>query len=81
MLDINTVSYIVSGKSNAARLRLELLSPSHRPCVSAISEREILYGLAKNPRARPIRVLVEEFLAKMTVLPWTSQETAVYGER
>ncbi len=80
MLDTNTVSYITRGRSLAARSRLETLQSPSSPCISAISEGEIRYGLAKRQASPALRALVEEFLAKITVLPWTSQEAVVYGD-
>jgi len=80
MLDTNTVSYIARGRSRAARARLEALKAPHRACISVITEGEIRYGLARNPAAQAMRLLMEEFLAKITVLPWTRQEAMTYGE-
>ena len=79
MLDTNTVSHIVRGRSLLARARFEAMSTPYRPCISAITEGEIRYGLAKNPAANAFRLLMEEFLAKLQTLPWGTAEAATYS--
>lgn len=79
MLDTNTVSYIIKGVSLAARDRLSNLSPDEAACISAITEAELLYGLARigfgDRRANAFRA----FLARLQVLPWSRAEAATYG--
>jgi tRNA(fMet)-specific endonuclease VapC len=79
LLETNTVSYIAKGKSPAARARLEALGEDELACVSAITEAEIRYGLAKRPEARRLRAAVEGFLFKLRILPWGSKEAIAYG--
>jgi len=79
MLDTNTVSYIVSGKSPAARAKLAGLLHNQIACISAITEAELLYGLAKNPNALR-RAAIEGFFARIQVLPWGSDEASAYGQ-
>ena len=50
MLDTNTVSYIVSGKSPASRARLANLPPGELACISVITEAEFHYGLAEESK-------------------------------
>ncbi len=80
MLDTNTVSYIVRGKSPASRAKLANLKHGEIACISAITEGEIQYGLAKNPKATALRSTVEGFVAKIQVLPWGREEAQAYGE-
>ena len=79
MLDTNTVSYVTRGRSPAARVRLAALNIPNQPCISAISEGEIRYGLVKNPNPVAVRRAVEQFLAEIIVLPWGSDEAIAYG--
>ena len=44
LLDTNTVSYIVKGRSPAARARLFALKEDEVACISAITEAEIRSG-------------------------------------
>jgi tRNA(fMet)-specific endonuclease VapC len=79
MLDTNTVSYIVKGKSAASRTKLASLQHGEIACISAITEAELQYGLAKNPNATALRSAVEGFFAKIQILPWGREEARAYG--
>lgn len=79
MLDTNMVSYIVKGRSPAARARLLALKDNEIAAVSAITEAEIRYGLAKKPEATALKTLMEGFLASIQVLPWGRDEADAYG--
>jgi tRNA(fMet)-specific endonuclease VapC len=48
--------------------------------VSAVTEGELRYGLARVPVATMLRMLVEEFSLRVTVLPWDSRAAAEYGD-
>ena len=79
LLDTNMVSYIVKGRSPAARRKLLSLQGNDIPCISAVTEAEIRYGLAKRPQAIALKALMEGFLANIQVLPWDRNEADVYG--
>ena len=49
ILDTNMVSYIVKGRSQAARTRLYNLKDEEVAAVSAVTQAEIRYSLAKRP--------------------------------
>jgi tRNA(fMet)-specific endonuclease VapC len=79
MLDTNMVSYIAKGKSVAARMTLLSLKDEEVACISAITEAEIRYGLAKRPEAIALKGLMEGLLASIRVLPWGRPEAEAYG--
>jgi tRNA(fMet)-specific endonuclease VapC len=79
LLDTNMVSYIVTGKSHAARETATALTPDDICCISTISEAEIQYGLAKRPNATEFRSLMDGFLASIRILPWNGDEAYHYG--
>ena len=79
LLDTNTVSYMIKGKSPAARARLEDLNEAHTICISSVTEAELRYGLAKRAAAHALRAAVEGLLFKLRVLPWGREEAAAYG--
>ena len=79
MLDTNMVSYVVKRRSRAARAKLLDLKDDEIACISAITEAEIRYGLAKRPEATALRDLMEAFLASIRVLPWGRDEADAYG--
>ncbi len=73
------VSYIAKGRSSAARTRLLGLKDDEVACISAITEAEIRYGLAKRPEATALKALMDGFLASIHVLPWGRDEAEAYG--
>jgi tRNA(fMet)-specific endonuclease VapC len=79
LLDTNTVSYIVRGRSPAARARLQALNAGDVACISSITEAEVRYGLARRPQAHTLRAAIEGLLFKLPILPWGSPEAAAYG--
>ena len=70
MIDTNTVSYIVKGNSPASRAKLAGLQYDEIACISAITEAELQYGVAKSPNVKTLRPALEGFLAKIQILPW-----------
>jgi tRNA(fMet)-specific endonuclease VapC len=80
MMDTNTVSYIVKGKSPAARAKLASLQDDEIGCISIITEAELQYGLAKSPNATALRSSLEGFFAKIQILPWAREEALAYGQ-
>jgi len=79
MLDTNTVSYIVKRQSEHARRKLEECSQNDDVCISAITEAEIRYGLAKRKLSGEVQAAIELFLSKIDVLPWDSAAAKEYG--
>ncbi len=79
MLDTNTVGYIVRGQSPAARDRLDGLKISEVGCISVGTEAEIRYGLARKPPSFALRTVLDDFLKKIQIQPWGSDEAHAYG--
>jgi tRNA(fMet)-specific endonuclease VapC len=79
MLDTNTVSYIIKGKSATARAKLAGLGTNEIACISAITEAELWYGVAKNPQATALPAAVNAFLVKIETLSWGHEEARAYG--
>ena len=79
MLDTNTVTYIVKRQSEHARQKLLKYSEEDDVCISAITEAEIRYGLAKRKLSVETQAAIEQFLAKIDVLPWDSAAAKEYG--
>ncbi|MDR3793144.1 MAG: PIN domain-containing protein [Terracidiphilus sp.] len=80
LLDTNTLSYIARGRSQAARMRIESLESNDAVAISAITEAEVRYGLARRPEAHALRAVMEKVLFKLRVLSWGSPEAEAYGE-
>jgi tRNA(fMet)-specific endonuclease VapC len=64
----------------AARNTLINLPSGDIGCISAITEGEIRYGLAKMPHAHKLRSAMEGFLMRIKVLSWGQKEALNYGE-
>jgi tRNA(fMet)-specific endonuclease VapC len=78
LLDTNTASYLIKG-TVAAVDRAAAAVPVEQIVLSAITEGELIYGLEKKPQATRLRILVEEFLHRVTVLEWNSNAARHYG--
>jgi len=77
MLDTNTVSHLI--KEHPAVARRVVAAPMASLCVSAITEGELLFGLAKRPDAKRLHLAAREFLRRVDVLPWNSAVAQHYG--
>ena len=77
LLDTNTVSHLIKGHPAVARRVVSV--PMASLCISAITEGELLFGLAKRPDAKRLHLLVQEFIRRVDVLPWDSSITKYYG--
>ena len=75
MIDTNTVSHLIKGHPAVVRRISDL--PMNSLCISAITEGELLFGLAKRPEAKRLAAFVKAFL--MRVLPWDRAVAARYG--
>lgn len=78
MLDTNAVSDFIkqSGNVRAHGIRL----PTSTLYISAITEGELLFGLAKKPDAVNLHRVVYELIDRVEVLPWDSNAASQYGE-
>jgi tRNA(fMet)-specific endonuclease VapC len=77
MLDTNTVSHLIKG--HPAVIERVVAAPMTDLCVSAITEGELLFGLAKRSNAKRLHIAVREFLRRVDVLPWDSAVAEHYG--
>jgi tRNA(fMet)-specific endonuclease VapC len=79
-LDTNTVSYVISGRSAAARSEFDRALRSEKVAISALTEAEVMFGLRKRLEAIRLRAAWEIFRAAVEVLPWDSREATAYSE-
>jgi tRNA(fMet)-specific endonuclease VapC len=79
LLDTNTASYVIKG--NFPRVRERLLKVTMAEVgVSAITEAELRFGVARKPEAVKLKTAVGEFLLRVDVLPWDSEAAEQYAE-
>jgi tRNA(fMet)-specific endonuclease VapC len=77
LLDTNVVSYFVRGTSAAVRNHL-LHTPIESMAVSAVTEAELLFWVARRPGDARTRVSVQDFLGHVPSLAWDSRAAKVY---
>ncbi|PKU21536.1 type II toxin-antitoxin system VapC family toxin [Telmatospirillum siberiense] len=77
MLDTNMISHLI--KAHPAVARRVVAEPMASLCISAITEGELLFGLAKRPDAKRLHGVVRELLRRVDVLPWSSAIAERYG--
>jgi tRNA(fMet)-specific endonuclease VapC len=78
LLDTNTVSYIIKGNPRVQKRLLNV--PMAEVGISVITEAELLFGLARRPEATKLKIVVEEFLLRVEVLPWGSEAVRQYSK-
>ncbi|MDO4698834.1 MAG: type II toxin-antitoxin system VapC family toxin [Pasteurellaceae bacterium] len=78
MLDTNMISHILKQHPNVMAKLLAV--PMSSLYISAITEAEIHYGLAKKPEAYRLHKAVQELLLRLEVLPFDHQAAEYYGK-
>lgn len=78
MLDTNMVSYAIKGNPPEIRNRIAT-SPKNSLIISAVTQAELLYGLARTGHPAPLAKLIREFLMRIDVLDWDVSAAVVYG--
>ena len=78
LLDTNTASFIIKGKPPVVRERLVKV-PMALVSISAVTEAELRFGVARQPHAVRLKTAVEEFLVRVQVLPWDSDAAQSYA--
>jgi tRNA(fMet)-specific endonuclease VapC len=77
LLDTSTVSHLLRRHPMVTQ-RL-VTAPITALCISAITQGELLFGLARRPDARALHDAVWQFLRRVDVLPWDAATSEVYG--
>ena len=79
MLDTDTASYLIKGKSPAIESRLAAIVPS-MVCISVMTRAELLYGLKRLPADHRLHLDVRQFLKIVRVLPWDAEAADWYAD-
>jgi tRNA(fMet)-specific endonuclease VapC len=77
LLDTNTISQLI--RAHPAVSRRVTATPMASLSMSAITQGELLFGLAKRPDATRLHRAVRELLRRVDVLPWDSAAAERYG--
>lgn len=78
MLDTNVASHVVRGDQPAITRKL-LSLPMEDIVISAITEGELLYGIARRNWPKALTERVQQFLLRVDVLPWDHEVADHYG--
>ncbi|MDR3212708.1 MAG: type II toxin-antitoxin system VapC family toxin [Azoarcus sp.] len=79
MLDTNMASHVIKGHPIIIRARLAAL-PMNSIVISAVTQGELLYGLARKGRPAALATLIREFLLRVGILPWDARAATVHGD-
>ena len=79
LFDTNIVSYVMKRSVPGLAERFYSL-PKLSRVISAITEAELHYGLAKTPLAINARNLVTQLLTEITVVAWDSSAALAFGK-
>jgi tRNA(fMet)-specific endonuclease VapC len=77
LLDTNIASYVIKGNLPRVRERLVRV-PMAEVGISAVTEAELRFGVARRPDSR-LEIAVEEFLLRVEILPWNSAAAKSYA--
>ena len=78
VLNTNIASYIIKGNIPSIDRWLARV-PVEDVFISAVTEAELRYGVARRPDATRLETLVEDFLLTVTILLWDSEAAKQYG--
>lgn len=79
MLDTDTVSYLIKGKSLTVKQHLEALPPSS-VCISVMTHAELQYGLKRLPADHRLHLAVRQFLKIVRILSWDVEASDWYAD-
>jgi len=76
MMDTNTISYAGRGRGEVVA---NMMAERRTLCISAVTEGEIRFGLARRPPSVKVLNTISQLLAHVEILPWTSDTAQRYG--
>ena len=78
MLDTDTASYLIKGKSRVIEDKLAVLVPA-MVCISVMTRAELQYGLKRLPTDHRLHLAVSQFLKIVRILPWDAEAADWYA--
>ena len=79
LLDTNIASHVIRGDRPLISQRLASL-PMEEIAISAVTEGELLYGLARRNYPAMLTERVRQFLLRVDVLAWDHEVTRIYAD-
>jgi tRNA(fMet)-specific endonuclease VapC len=78
MLDTNICIYVIKNRPEGLRERFNSLAD--QLCISAVTLAEMIYGVEKSTRPVENLAVVEQFAARLELLPFAERAAAHYGQ-
>jgi tRNA(fMet)-specific endonuclease VapC len=78
MLDTNICNYVIKNRPVALRERFDQLAEAL--CISTITLGELLYGVENSARRSQNLEAVEQFTARLEVMPFSAKAAAHFGQ-
>jgi len=78
MLDTDTASYIIKGRSPGIEAKLADIPPA-MVCISVMTRAELLYGLKRLPADHRLHLVVRQFLKIVRVPSWDAEAADWYA--
>ena len=79
MLDSDTASYLIKGRSANIEAKLKTILPS-KVYISTVTRAELMYGLKRLPAEHKIHLAVHHFLKIIRIVSWDSDSADWYAE-
>jgi tRNA(fMet)-specific endonuclease VapC len=79
MLDTDTASYVIRGRSPGIEAKLREIAPAQL-CVSAVTCAELMYGLKRVAAGHRLHVGVRRFLDLVQVMAWGREAAGFYAD-
>ncbi len=79
LLDTDTASFIIKGRSAAIEAKLAAVPPD-RVCISAVTRAELMYGLWRIAPSHRLHLGVQAFLRIVRVLAWGAEAADRYAD-
>jgi len=79
MLDTDTASYVIKGRSSDIEAKLAATPPS-KVCISVMTRAELMYGLKRLPPEHRLHIGVRQFLKIVRALPWDAEAADYYAD-
>ncbi len=79
LLDTNIASHVIRGDRPQISQRLASI-PVEEIAISAVTEGELLYGLARRNYPALLTERVRQFLLRVDILPWDHEVTQTYAD-
>jgi tRNA(fMet)-specific endonuclease VapC len=78
LLDTDICIYILKKKPETVYQRLEKI-PIENIHISVVTQAELLYGAEKSTQKLKNMIVLADFFAYVSILPWTSEAASSYG--